>query len=120
MPVKVYLGDDSIVDVLGIGDIKVIMQTPSGLIPGTFKDILYIPGLVKNLLSMSRSAINGVRVFFNVYECQLIDKNREIVEMAVRDNNLYKVKCQPVINGGKKDQMAVTVATTSSMMDTWH
>ncbi len=91
--VKVYLKDDSIVDMLRIGDIKVIMQTLSGPILETFKDVLYVLGLVKNLLSVSRSAMNGVRAFFDVYECQLIDKNREIVRMAIRDDNLYEVKC---------------------------
>ncbi len=120
VPAKVYLGDNSTVDVLGIGNIEVIMQTPSGLIPGTFKDVLYVLGLAKNLLSVSRSAMNGARAFFDVHKCQLIDKNGEIVRMAVRDDNLYEVKCQLVINRGKKDQMAVTVATTSSTMDTWH
>ncbi len=64
--------------------------------------------------------MNGARAFFDVHECQLIDKNGEIVGMAVRDDNLYEVKCQLVINRGKKDQTAVTVATTSSTMDTWH
>ncbi len=93
MPAKVYLGDDSTVNALGIGNIKVIMETPSGPIPGMFKDVLYVPGLVKNLLSVSRSAVNGVRAFFDVCECQLIDKSGEIVGVAVRDGNLYVVKC---------------------------
>ncbi len=38
----------------------------------------------------------------------------------MRDDNLYVVKCQPVINRGKEDQKAATVATTNSTMDTWH
>ncbi len=120
VPVKVYLGDDSTVNALEIGDIKVIIETLSGLIPGTFKDVLYVPGLAKNLLSVSRSAVNGVRVFFDVCECQLIDKSGEIVGVAVRDGNLYVVKCQLVINRKKEDKEAVTVATTNSMIDTWH
>ncbi len=120
VPVKVYLEDDSMVNVLGIGDIEVIMETPSGPILEMFKDVLYVPGLAKNLLSVSRSAINGVRAFFDVCECQLIDKSGEIVGVTVRDGNLYVVKCQPVINRGKEDKEAATVATTNSMMDTWH
>ncbi len=120
MAAKVYLGDDSTVDALGIGDIKVTMETPSSLIPGTFKDVLYVPGLAKNLLSVSKVTVNGVRAFFDVHECQLIDKSGEIVGVAVRDDNLYVVKCQLVINRGKEDQKAATVATTSSPIDTWH
>ncbi len=60
---------DSTVVVLGIGNIEIIMETLSSLSLGTFKDVLYVSGLTKNLLSMSRSAINGVRAFFDVHEC---------------------------------------------------
>ncbi len=120
MPVKVYLEDDSIVDALGIGDIEVTMETSSSPISGTFKDVLYVPGLTKNLLSVSKVTVNGVRAFFDVHECQLIDKSGEIVGVTVRDDNLYVVKCQLVINRRKKDQKAATVATTSSPIDTWH
>jgi hypothetical protein len=58
---EISLGDDSLVRVVGIG---IITFQRDDMPPISFKDVLYVPGLKKNLISVSTLQDRGLEVSF--------------------------------------------------------
>lgn len=54
------------------------------------KDILHVPGLTANLLSVSHIASNGNSVLFNVNGCTISNSKNEIVAQCKPENGVYK------------------------------
>ena len=59
--VEVVLGDDSVVRVVGSGTITFQRESMS---PMVLRDVLYVPGLKKNLVSVSMIEDRGLGVSF--------------------------------------------------------
>lgn len=55
------------------------------------KDVLYIPGLATNLLSVSQIIKNGCKVQFDEKGCKISNRNNEQVATAKMSNNMYKL-----------------------------
>jgi hypothetical protein len=58
---EIALGDDSLVRVVGIG---IVTFHKDGMPPISFRDVLYVPGLKKNLISVSTLHDRGLEVSF--------------------------------------------------------
>ncbi|GBP86486.1 Retrovirus-related Pol polyprotein from transposon TNT 1-94 [Eumeta japonica] len=61
-----------------------------------FQDVLYVPELATNLLSISQIIKNGGQVKFNSKGCIIVNKNNVIVATVRLINNMYQldVKCE--------------------------
>jgi len=59
--VEVILGDDFIVRAEGVGSVSFMRESQT---PMTVKGVLYVPGLRKNLISVSAIEDKGYRVVF--------------------------------------------------------
>jgi len=63
------------------------------------KDVLHVPGISANLLSVSKIAKKGYSLIFNSQECKIvrgkININGEIIAQAVEENDMYRLR-QPV------------------------
>ena len=62
------------------------------------KDVLYVPGLKKNILSISTLDEKGMRVGFFVGKVLMWPKGKTIDDATVigeQDGGLYKLKGQP-------------------------
>src|SRR5258705_9774256 len=73
-PIKVWLGDNSYILGQGVG--RISLQTP---VDGTkqhviLEDVLYIPELYGNLLSVSAFAKRGARIHFFDSKCEVVTK----------------------------------------------
>ena len=62
------------------------------------KDVLFVPGLKKNLLSISALDAKGMRVAFVDGQFLMWPKGKTIDDAVVigeKEGGLYKIKCQP-------------------------
>lgn len=107
---KIYLGDDSGYEIKGCGDIPV--KLPSGDIKH-LKNVLYVPRIKKNLISVSMITDQDMQVQFFKNGCVIQDSKLEPVATGVRVGNLYRLDARSI------PQQAM-VAATSTAENLWH
>ena len=94
-PYKVKLGDDCQYCVKGSGEAFYKLDYDKSL---KMKDVLYIPGLKKSLLSISTLDAKGIRVAFVDGQVLMWPKGKTIDDASVigeQEGCLYKLKGQP-------------------------
>lgn len=107
---KIYFGDDSGYEIKGCGDIPV--KLPSGDIKH-LKNVLYVLGIKKNLISVSMITDQDMQVQFFKNGCVIQDSKLETVATGVRVGNLYRLDARSI------PQQAM-VAATSTTENLWH
>lgn len=107
---KIYFGDDSGYGIKGCGDIPV--KLPSGDIKH-LKNVLYVLGIKKNLISVSMITDQDMQVQFFKNGCVIQDSKLETVATGVRVGNLYRLDARSI------PQQAM-VAATSTTENLWH
>jgi hypothetical protein len=110
-PQKFTLGDDYQYPIKGVGEsnYKIDLGTPMKM-----KDVLYVPGLTKNLLSISALDKKGFRVAFIDGEVLMWPKGTTIedaIVIGIEEGGLYKLK-------GHSD--AALIHSTGSLCKLWH
>jgi transposase InsO family protein len=91
-PQKVTLGDDYQYPIKGVGESNYKLDSGT---PMNMKDVLYVPGLTKNLLSISSLEKKGFRVAFIDGEVLMWAKGKTMEEAIVigkEEGGLYKLK----------------------------
>jgi hypothetical protein len=94
----------------------------------TVPNVVYVPSIRKNLLSVRKFANDGHLVTFNHLRCLVLDKRdpKRIYLQAIRDpyNKLYRILQR---NPQHRSQIAAHTATltklqplSNSQIDTWH
>ncbi|KAK3888840.1 hypothetical protein Pcinc_007106 [Petrolisthes cinctipes] len=92
--VSVSLGDGHSLEALGSGKIILKMLLPDDKIQKcTLSDVLYIPKLSFNLLSVSKSAKLGKVTKFSGNECKIFCEKDNLIAFAEKKGNLYHLKC---------------------------
>jgi hypothetical protein len=89
---KVTLGDDYQYSIKGVGESNHKLNSGNSL---KMKDVLYVPGLTKNLLSISALEKKGFRVAFIDGEVFMWAKGETLNEAIIigsEENGLYKLK----------------------------
>jgi hypothetical protein len=92
---EIVLGDDTIVKVVGHGTVTFQRDT---MPPISFRDVLYVPGLKKNLISASTLQNRGLEVYFRGTEVLIHPKGSRLTSgqvIGVRDRKLYILLFQP-------------------------
>eukprot|EP00253_Pinus_taeda_P028028 PITA_28028 len=107
---KIYLGDDSGYEIKCCGDIPV--KLPSGDIKH-LKNVLYVPGIKKNLISVSMITDQDMQVQFFKNGCVIQDSQLETVATGVRVGNLYRLDARSM-------PRQAMVAATSTVKNLWH
>ena len=105
------LGDDSQYDIKGIGEASYKLNSRK---PMKMKDVLYVPRLKKNLLSISALDKKGFRVSFVDGKVLMWTKGKsidDVVEIGVEEGGLYKLK-------GHTDSTLAT--STIKPCELWH
>ena len=72
----VTLADKSLIPVHGIGEVMIVIHEDDNQTAVLFKEVLYVPGLKKRLLSVSCITESGGEVRFKGKECTLIMNDR--------------------------------------------
>ena len=113
---KVYLDDNGMVDAIGTGCIVVQMKGSSRRI--RIQDVLHVPKLHANLLSVSKLVSQELKVHFNNHGCVLRAANGEVIVTAPREGNLYQIHFLTV-NGSSRACLAQGSAQPHSL-EVWH
>jgi hypothetical protein len=116
----VTLGDNTTVSATGRGDIPVRLSLHGASITAIIGDVLYVPDLGFNLLSVHRMTQSGLQVTFEDTACIIRSKrpDRAIIASAPKlHDGLYRLDLEPLA----VVVAAPTVAHTDGMSATrWH
>ena len=87
----VFLGDNGMVEAMGKGSILVETQVKGQMKRITIHDVLHVPKLHANLLSVSKLASKGLKVHFNVMGCVVRAQSGDMLAMDSMEANLYQL-----------------------------
>jgi hypothetical protein len=93
---EIVLGDDTVVRAVGRGTISFQRECMPPLV---FRDVLFVPGLKKNLVSVSSLQDRGLEVSFRGTEVLIHPKGSSITHgrvIGTREGNLYRLLFQPL------------------------
>lgn len=95
---EVRVGDGRKLSVKGMGGIEVHVTNSKSFSPThTIKDVLFVPDLGRNFISVSRSTEKGMKVVFEEGAQRVsFMKGSTVIIDGVRDNRLYKMNLGPV------------------------
>ncbi|KAH9291902.1 hypothetical protein KI387_042909 [Taxus chinensis] len=119
----VYLGDNSTCKIIGHGRIK--MRFKDGRIK-TLPGVLHIPGLTRNLISVSKMNDAGVQVAFSKDNCKMV-WGAMVLARGIRTGTLFKLEASVVTDECNssvvlEEKKASDPTPTSAAMKTmlWH
>ena len=85
---KIFLGDGNHATSKGLGTIKIQLHNGMNV---NLTNVLYVPNLAENLISVKRMTEKGLTVIFDEENCYVKDKE-EISEVGKMSGGLYKLK----------------------------
>jgi hypothetical protein len=92
---KVILGDDSSIPAIGTGRVHVRMNAKGKWVTSILQNVLYVPDLSTNLLSVSHLARRSAEVRFVGEACYVYDKGKSLVLEGKLRNDLYVMQMRP-------------------------
>ena len=96
---KVTLGDGRTLEAIGTGVVEVKLKLAGGRSKvGRLTEVLYVPTLAYNLLSVSKATEAGKKVTFGETRGEVIDDQGEVVAAATKAGSLYYLNCEPMSN----------------------
>ena len=114
-PQKVALGDGRTLEAIGTGAVEMKLEVPGGESKiGRLSEVLYVPTLAYNLLSVAKVTEAGKTVTFDETQGEVIDGKGEVVAVMSKAGNLYYLKCKPL----KNEQ--INSASHQSKENLWH
>ena len=90
-PPNVHLSEDSVAKAIGMEFIVVGVETRGIRKRICITDVLYVPMLQANLLSVSKLLLNGLKVQFLANKCIVGGANGDMVAIAWHERNLYQM-----------------------------
>ncbi|CAH2088679.1 unnamed protein product [Euphydryas editha] len=90
-PIKVKIGDGTILETLKVGNIKTYFPVYGSQIEVTLTNVFYVPQMKANLLSYSKITDNHSIVSRGRLS-KIYNRNGYIVAVAIKDESLYKMK----------------------------
>ena len=91
-PIDVTLGDGHILQATGRGTVVLMMRTGQLTRKCKLQDVLLVPKLTYNLLSVSKAVEKGIKVIFNVRGCVIEDQNQKLITVADKLGSLYYIR----------------------------
>ena len=96
VPIPVVFGNNGSLNALGKGDVSFLLQDNQIL---TVDNVYFVPGITKNLLSVSQATKNGTSIKFEETYAQIKHKspNGQKIKYICRrlDKGLYRIPCPP-------------------------
>src|SRR3984957_18706228 len=91
-PRNIQLVDKRIIKATGTGNIPVKTSVKSQWFPGILTNVLFVPNLAANLLSVSRMTASGLNISFVGNVCLIRNKRNLVIGCAKKQpNNLYRL-----------------------------
>ena len=93
----------------------VTLKLPGGrTLTGRLNDVLYVPQLAYNLLSVSKMTEMGKKMRFNDFEGRIVNDEGELVAIALKTGNFHYLNCEWV------DGNVVNAVNCTTMENVWH
>jgi hypothetical protein len=111
---EITLRDDSLVRVVGIG---IVTFQRDAMPPISFRDVLYVPGLKKNLISVSTLQDRGLEVTFRGTEVLIHPQGSSLASgqvIGVRDGKLFRFFFHPL------HALATSSDSNRQLCELWH
>jgi hypothetical protein len=98
---NICLADNRVVVAKGMGTVHVKLEVDGKKENGSFREVLYVPQLHANLLSISRMAARNFKVIFDNAGCIIKNRGGRTMATAIKEKNLYQLaaKAQEVKDG---------------------
>ena len=94
-PQHVTLGDGHSLSAIGTGNVSLELVLRNGKTRQCqLYNVLYVPKLSYNLLSVSKVTEAGKRVEFQSTDCQIVDQEGKMVAVGIRKGSLYYLSCR--------------------------
>jgi hypothetical protein len=110
-PTKMYLGDDTIIMALGVGNVGLTLCKTADIVLDLHK-VLYVPKLTKNLLSVPAMALMGAEIRFDKGKCVVMKNDKEYVIGSLMNDKLYTVNTV--------EYAQASTATPEPSLEVWH
>ena len=116
-PLEVMLGDGYALEATGRGTVVLELTEVGGKASRRkLHEVLYVPDLSYNLLSVSKAAKAGKVVKFTETGCEILDSNKKVIAVATRVGSLYHLNCQ-----ADNEQIKAAVNKSKETKgNTWH
>jgi hypothetical protein len=111
---EISLGDDKVVTVAGVGTVAFRRD---GLPPISFTDVLYVPGMKKNPISVSTLQDRGLEVIFRGTEVLIHPRGSPRASgqvIGAREGKLFRLLFQPL------HALAVSSDSSRQLCELWH
>ena len=96
-PGQVSVGDGRVLKVVGCGKVHLLMRLPGDKVKKcVLHDVLHVPDLSCNLVSVSKASGKGKVAEFDEFGCLLKKSDGTVVAVASRCGSLYCLDCQPL------------------------
>ena len=113
--IDVVLGDGRALTAVGRGEVKLDMVLPSGQVRSCILcDVLYVPELSYNLISVAKASLKGKIIKFTKSVCYMLDKGHKMVAKATRVGGLYLLDYKP------SQERASFAEQADTKEDVWH
>ena len=94
---KITLGDGHTLEAVGTGVVELKLKLPDGETKiGRLSDVLYVPTLSYNLLSVPKTTEAGNTVRFGETHGEFTNRQGEVLAVASKAGGLYYLNCEPL------------------------
>lgn len=106
---EIVVGNNSRLNIKSVGDIKMAISENQN---ATVQNVLHIPDICANLMSVSQIAKNDCTLTFDKFSCKIYNANRDLIATAPLVDELhisfesFNGQCTNSIFGGKQTDMA--------------
>ena len=115
---KIYLGDNGMVEALGVGQILVEVQVKGLTKKIRMEEVLHVPKLHANLISVSKLSLGGLKVHFNTVGCVVRAASGVLIASAPREGNLYYLHFTKV--NGTSMACVAQGSAQEGVVELWH
>lgn len=115
-PLEVILGDGRARSATAKGNVVLNMLLPNGKTTRCeLQEVLYVPKLSLNLLSISKATQKGKVAKFTKTACYVLDRQHTLLAQAIKRGQLYYLRYQPL-----HEEANSSIDSNCSNEDIWH
>lgn len=112
-PKPVEVGNGQIIQAIGKGTVRLDVLVNDQRQELTLRNVLHVPEISKNLLSVSQATANGMDAVFGDNDCRLIERSSgETAVQAKRRGKMYALMEETAVQA--------MIASETSQVDLWH
>lgn len=110
---EIIAANHSAMPVLCSGDVDIVTVTPRCKYEVTLENVLCVPNLSTNLISVSKLVENGNKVEFKKRNCFVYNKNKELVAVADLIDGVYKLIMD-------ESKLCLLTSSSAASSEVWH